>query len=1292
MTRNDAADQMTGDQNLEAAIAHAVDVGRREAENLERRLQSAFREVERGQEELHVYADTDGLTQEARTVAADFLRTTGELQADVADLLHRQRETLDTFNIAFFGRTGAGKSSLMEALSRGSGEAISPAGQSDWTVDVRQVEWSACVLHDIPGINGWGRDRPREELEAVARRTVEVADLVVLAFDNQSQQAQEFEKVAAWVRAFGKPVVAVLNCRNPLWRFPPRVPSGRNRRQLSKAVQQHATNISAELAKIGLPDVAVVALHTKRAVFACAQDDYAGPDSEAFDNHRKTHGEPLLFRWSNLGALEALVQTALSADAGAIRLSMLHGQLRGALDAASKDWTTSRGRAVAVAEDLERTIETVLGIVGATDPAAAEDGSRIRELLGRKRVAQARRGAKRLQELERLRGGAFTIPRESDLARMMRHKLTAELGPRRETSLEQAMRAIDRALAERKLLSSEELRRVSFDEDAVNAATQRVVKAVSAYLEERVGRATDDMRDDLRARATFADDVDGTAGQRERTFGRVLELGALGGSATAALGGLALANAWNPLGWATATALVVGVVGGLVSSVFGVFSGKKRKEAERKRQQARSKARASTRKQVNGIFDDLERTLSIRCGHAAAEAARGVLEEPVEMAIALRRIAMTADEALRIFGTLLNELPPEDAAARALLRARSQVERARDVRRSHDLWLGEDWIAEGEGEATVSPLLEQPDSTMAKRLDAAWKRVASTAAPRSGRQWLQTAEAALGDDADARPVLLQARGFADLDRARVAVVGDYSAGKTTFLRRLLAEDYRRIPEELRTGGAATTAIAAEYGWMGVSLVDTPGLQSGDRRHDSEATQAILSAGALLYLFNPNLVVGRSDFLRLALAGDADRLRAPKAQRTIFVINRADELGVDPEDDPEGYRRLCESKRAELVRALAASGVTIDPSDVVCLAANPYGLVDDDQQAAPEDYARTRGWDGIRELIDGFRAHRADFGESGVDVAILEQGAAGLRDVSVELGGRRDAIAEQRRQLDRVIRGLQAAARKASAMEIDARVQLRRILEDHVEALWAEVLDSSGPERAAHIERLEAWWADESLQAEVDEWAESFAEAVRQWAREGADAVDRQLRSPAFRSAFPDLASTGLKFLRPRGRSGARDAARAAEKAAGALGDKQLVLDVFHKFGHKFKPWGATKTAAKFGKVSAAVGVVSLGWDVLSVIRAELNDRQSAARLEAAQDELRQGIDQAIKELADGDEQTPGPCAALTRGVQQLREQVDEARETSRRLRHEDAQLEQRVVRIEDVAASAWTALNQERPL
>src|SRR4051794_15983651 len=106
-------DQVTDERlSLDAAIGHAVEVGKQQAADLERRLAQAFGQVERAQADLRSYADQDGITEEARTVAEDFLRTTDELRADAGALLHRQRDTLDTFNIAFFGRTGAGKSSL----------------------------------------------------------------------------------------------------------------------------------------------------------------------------------------------------------------------------------------------------------------------------------------------------------------------------------------------------------------------------------------------------------------------------------------------------------------------------------------------------------------------------------------------------------------------------------------------------------------------------------------------------------------------------------------------------------------------------------------------------------------------------------------------------------------------------------------------------------------------------------------------------------------------------------------------------------------------------------------------------------------------------------------------------------------------------------------------------------------------------------------------------------------------------------------------------------------------------
>ncbi|MEO6277658.1 hypothetical protein [Roseateles sp.] len=69
-----------------------------------------------------------------------FRREVEEKRTRLAQLIKRQRLGLDTFNIALFGRTGAGKSSLTTALTRGDGTSISQ-GESDWTTEVAARSW-----------------------------------------------------------------------------------------------------------------------------------------------------------------------------------------------------------------------------------------------------------------------------------------------------------------------------------------------------------------------------------------------------------------------------------------------------------------------------------------------------------------------------------------------------------------------------------------------------------------------------------------------------------------------------------------------------------------------------------------------------------------------------------------------------------------------------------------------------------------------------------------------------------------------------------------------------------------------------------------------------------------------------------------------------------------------------------------------------------------------------------------------------------------------------------------------
>lgn len=96
-------------------------------------------------------------------------------QADEA--IARHRRDAETFRIVLFGRTGAGKSSLIEALVGGDGKSISD-GRSDYTTSPRPINWGPLELIDTPGFRGNTHDRA--QLEKIAGASVARADLVLL--------------------------------------------------------------------------------------------------------------------------------------------------------------------------------------------------------------------------------------------------------------------------------------------------------------------------------------------------------------------------------------------------------------------------------------------------------------------------------------------------------------------------------------------------------------------------------------------------------------------------------------------------------------------------------------------------------------------------------------------------------------------------------------------------------------------------------------------------------------------------------------------------------------------------------------------------------------------------------------------------------------------------------------------------------------------------------------------------------------------------------------------------------
>ncbi|MFD7736634.1 GTPase, partial [Kitasatospora phosalacinea] len=411
-----------------------------------------------------------------------------QITDELIELTGRRLGALDTFNLVLFGRTGAGKSSLREALTRGDGESISPLGESDWTTGTIAQRWRGCQVVDTPGIAGWGRTTTRTELEESAREALVLADVVILCFDSQSQQAAEFAKVAEWIAAYGKPVVAVLNNRNPLWRFPTRVPAAQARRTLSRAVAEHAQNITDELARIGLHHVPVVALQTKRAVFARAVLPYLGPDGRTLHLHRAEAGSPeALLDWSNLPALERLLGRALGRDAVGLRLGALVRQIGGAYARAQERLREEvEEPARFYAEQTELTVERMLTVLGAPATVLADgapggpDGSDGPTAAEERLVAA-------LAELERLRGGRFQAPPLGEAARYGEHLVLAALAPEREAARRRAEQVIDRAMETGEVVGPEAFAARVFDPESTENALREAVEEVAAHLQRRIG-------------------------------------------------------------------------------------------------------------------------------------------------------------------------------------------------------------------------------------------------------------------------------------------------------------------------------------------------------------------------------------------------------------------------------------------------------------------------------------------------------------------------------------------------------------------------------------------------------------------------------------------------------------------------------------------------------------------------------------------------------------------------------------------------------------------------------------
>ncbi len=134
-------------------------------------------------------------------VNGDFFVTYNKACAEV----QKKHEETKLFNITVFGSTTAGKSTLMEILTKGNGASIGHGAQRT-TRDVRSYKWKGMQVTDVPGIEAYGG----EEDDKMAEAEAVYADLILFLIDPSNPSKQE----ADWyikLQKKDKPIVCVFN-------------------------------------------------------------------------------------------------------------------------------------------------------------------------------------------------------------------------------------------------------------------------------------------------------------------------------------------------------------------------------------------------------------------------------------------------------------------------------------------------------------------------------------------------------------------------------------------------------------------------------------------------------------------------------------------------------------------------------------------------------------------------------------------------------------------------------------------------------------------------------------------------------------------------------------------------------------------------------------------------------------------------------------------------------------------------------------------------------------------------
>lgn len=490
----------------------------------------------------------------------------------------------------------------------------------------------------------------------------------------------------------------------------------------------------------------------------------------------------------------------------------------------------------------------------------------------------------------------------------------------------------------------------------------------------------------------------------------------------------------------------------------------------------------------------------------------------------------------------------------------------------------------------------------------------------------------------ARNALLEADGSAIQSMAEMlderegpiglVFTGQYNAGKSTLIAALT----RR--QDILIDSDVATAEVTRYQWGAVQLVDTPGVQAGEVRHDALTEEALRDSDLVVYVVSV-------DLLDDAAATHLDHVARGLGKRRsmVAVVNKCGTLDADA------------ALQLAAVREALGPGATVP---VVLTDALDY--LDADAEPEPAVQAELRSEANVDGLAAALNGLTRQAGQESRLRRPFEKIAAVCADALEELA---DDPAEQaaRKLVNRQRRLITASRRRLElAFETEFLEYRKRVLDfaeevaDAVDALD----DLTGAVRQQGVESAESTFrkhADEdtsrlldrirtAIELEASRAAQETKELqsspqldvlMHSSPRAGSFAASRsatsEVKQPpstnyqAILEKVGDLAGSFAAKWAPEGAKSARD-------YAGSFGHK-TIYSIGKMVGKDWQPWQAVGWAKNVGNAAKAVNkampYVAIGLDAFMAIQA---DRKEGRFLEERQARRRRTLSDAERAASE----------------------------------------------------------------